>query len=93
VISSITEHPNGLAQSGSPAAEAQSITGRPYMSWTQVSSYQQCPRAFAFRYVEHADPDFVPSSLLGSAMHEAFRNRMGKTISRSKESPRFLGGT
>lgn len=57
----------------SSAAEAQSITGRPYLSWTQVSSYQQCPRAFAFRYVEHADPDFVPSSLLfGSAMHEAF---------------------
>jgi putative RecB family exonuclease len=50
-----------------------SITGRPYLSWTQVSSYQQCPRAFAFRYVERAEPDFVPSSLLfGSAMHEAF---------------------
>ena len=73
MISSISQHPNGLAPSGSPAAEAQSITGRPYLSWTQVSSYQQCPRAFAFRYVEHADPDFVPSSLLfGSAMHEAF---------------------
>ena len=57
----------------SPSDEALSITGRPYLSWTQVSSYQQCPRAFAFRYVEHADPDFVPSSLLfGSAMHEAF---------------------
>ncbi len=38
-----------------------------------MASYQQCPRAFAFRYIEHAEPDFVPSSLLfGSAMHEAF---------------------
>jgi putative RecB family exonuclease len=56
-----------------PADEARAITGRPYLSWTQVASYQQCPRAFAFRYVEHAAPDFVPSSLLfGSAMHEAF---------------------
>jgi putative RecB family exonuclease len=50
-----------------------SITGRPYLSWTQTAQYQQCPRAFAFRYVEHAEPDFVPSGLLfGSAMHEAF---------------------
>ncbi len=56
-----------------PSAEALSITGRPHLSWTQVSSYQQCPRAFAFKYVERAEPDFVPSSLLfGSAMHEAF---------------------
>jgi putative RecB family exonuclease len=63
---------SGVSSAG-PSAEAMSITGRPYLSWTQVSSYQQCPRAFAFRYVERADPDFVPSSLLfGSAMHEAF---------------------
>lgn len=86
MTSSVHHHPNGrhdkdpcqgptdgVLAAGSPAAEAQSITGRPYLSWTQVSSYQQCPRAFAFRYVEHADSDFVPSSLLfGSAMHEAF---------------------
>ncbi len=86
MIPSISQHPNGrhdktprqsptdvVLAGGSPAAEARSITGRPYLSWTQVSSYQQCPRAFAFGYVEHADPDFVPSSLLfGSAMHEAF---------------------
>ncbi len=64
---------DGVLSVASPAMEAQSITGRPYISWTQVASYQLCPRAFAFRYVEHADPDFVPSSLLfGSAMHEAF---------------------
>ena len=57
----------------SASDEAMSITGRPYLSWTQVSSYQQCPRAFAFRYVERAEPDVVASSLLfGSAMHEAF---------------------
>ena len=85
MISSISHKPMAVAPptprqsptegvlAGGPATEAQSITGRPYISWTQVSSYQQCPRAFAFRYVEHAEPDFVPSSLLfGSAMHEAF---------------------
>ncbi len=64
---------DGVLSAASPAAQAQSITGRPYISWTQVAAYQQCPRAFAFRYVERAQPDFVPSTLLfGSAMHEAF---------------------
>lgn len=63
----------GVLTGGSAEDEALSITGRPYISWTQVASYQLCPRAFAFRYVDHAQPDFVPSSLLfGSAMHEAF---------------------
>jgi putative RecB family exonuclease len=56
-----------------PSELARSITGRPYLSWTQVTQYQLCPRAFAFKYVEKEEPAFVPSSLLfGSAMHEAF---------------------
>ncbi len=64
---------NGDRGGSSPAEQARSITGRPYLSWTQVSQYQLCPRAFAFKYVEREEPDFVPSSLLyGSAMHEAF---------------------
>jgi len=71
-----TPHQNsteGVLARGSPADEAMSITGRPYLSWTQTAQYQQCPKAFAFRYVEHAEPDFVPSGLLfGSAMHESF---------------------
>ena len=73
MISARTPSPPSSSSSRTPAAEAESITGRAYLSWTQVASYRQCPRAFAFRYVEHAEPDFVPSSLLfGSAMHEAF---------------------
>lgn len=58
---------------GTPAAAAKAITGRPYLSWSQVQQYQQCPRSFSFKYVEQAEPEFVPSSLVfGSAMHEAF---------------------
>jgi len=58
---------------GSPAAVAQSITGRPYLSWSQTQQYSMCPRAFAYKYVERAAPEFVPSSLIfGGAMHEAF---------------------
>ena len=56
-----------------PAMIAQSITGRPYLSWSQTQQYQMCPRAFEFKYVLKAAPAFVPSSLVfGSAMHEAF---------------------
>ena len=63
----------GLPAAGSPAAIAQSITGRSYISWSQVQQYQMCPRAFEFKYVLKAEPNFVPSSLIfGSAMHEAF---------------------
>ena len=63
----------GLPAAGTPAAIAQSITGRPYISWSQVQQYQMCLRAFEFKYVLKAEPNFVPSSLIfGSAMHEAF---------------------
>ena len=58
----------------SPTARemALSITDRPYLSWSQVSSYQSCPRAYAFRYVDQAEPEFTPSSLcFGGAIHSA----------------------
>ena len=65
--------PQGRTAEVSPAAIAKSITGRSYLSWSQVQSYQMCPKAFEFKYVLNAEPAFVPSSLVfGSAMHEAF---------------------
>ena len=45
----------GLPAAGTPAAIAQSITGRPYISWSQVQQYQMCPRAFEFKYVLKAE--------------------------------------
>ena len=52
-----------LPAAGTPAAIAKSITGRSYLSWSQVQSYQMCPKAFEFKYVLNAEPAFVPSSL------------------------------
>ena len=47
-----------------PANElAVSITGRPYVSWSQINCMRRCPRLFAFRYVEHAAPWLIPSSI------------------------------
>lgn len=58
-------------------AQAAAITGRPYVSWSQIAAMRTCPQRFAFRYVHHAREDFVPSSLrFGSCIHSALEARM-----------------
>jgi len=70
-----------------PNQLAKQITGREYMSYSQISLMRSCPRKFAFRYVEKAPADFSPTSLLvGGAVHGAletyYRGRMeGLTLS------------
>lgn len=52
--------------------EAIALTGRAYISFSQLSLMRACPRKFAFQYVEHVEPDFAPSSLVfGGAIHSA----------------------
>lgn len=62
-------------------AEARRITGRSYVSYSQLSQMRSCPRKFAFQYVEKVTPDFHPSSLIfGGSIHSAlefyFRARL-----------------
>ena len=55
-----------------PNQLAMQITGRPYLSHSQLYLMRACPRKFAFQYVENARPDFVPSSLIfGGSIHAA----------------------
>ena len=55
-----------------PNRLAEQITGRPYLSHSQISLMRTCPRKFAFQYVENAPKDFLPSSLLfGGTIHHA----------------------
>ncbi|MGD0140161.1 MAG: PD-(D/E)XK nuclease family protein [Tepidisphaeraceae bacterium] len=66
---------------GSPSRLAEQITGRTYLSHSQLSTMRSCPRKFAFLYVEKAPADFIPSSLIfGGAIHSAlelyFRARL-----------------
>jgi len=50
----------------------ESITGRRYVSWSQLNSYRGCPRRWFFSHVEGKNSDFVSSALpLGSAFHTA----------------------
>jgi len=64
-----------------PNKLAMQITGRPYLSHSQLYLMRACPRKFAFQYVENARADFVPSSLIfGGSIHAAlelyFRARL-----------------
>lgn len=62
----------GVLAAASSCPSPESITGRAYISWSQVSSYQLCPKAFEFKYVLRAETAFVPSSLVfGTAFHDA----------------------
>ena len=51
---------------------ALSLTGRPYVSWSQLTSFRMCPRKWHYSHIEVVDPEFVASSLVfGSAFHSA----------------------
>lgn len=55
-----------------PNRLAERLTGRPYLSHSQLTLMRTCPRRFAFEYVEAAMLDFLPSGLLfGAAVHAA----------------------
>jgi len=70
--SSFGAKPHGAAPTSVEAQRAMSITGRPYLSWSQVASYTLCPKAFEFKYVQRIEPDFIPVSLaFGIAFHDA----------------------
>jgi putative RecB family exonuclease len=60
------------ASARAPNRAAQRLTGRSYLSHSQISTMRACPRRFAFQYVEGVPPDFVPSTLLlGGSIHAA----------------------
>jgi putative RecB family exonuclease len=53
-------------------AEPDRGTGRDYLSYTQVSTFQSCPLRWHFHYVEHRPRELVGSGLaFGAAIHSA----------------------
>ncbi|GMV84080.1 MAG: hypothetical protein AMXMBFR7_52640 [Planctomycetota bacterium] len=59
--------------------QAAVVTPRPFpvqmdhLSWSSLSTYRQCPRKFAFRYVEFAPEERCSAALpFGGAVHAAF---------------------
>ncbi len=61
----------GLANANRKS-KPQGIAGRDFVSWSQLSTFRQCPLRYRFRYLDKIEPEFVASSLLiGSAIHSA----------------------
>ncbi len=61
------------ANGRSPSAPiSEPRTGRDYISWSQLSTFRQCPLKFQFRYLDEREPEFTASALvLGSSIHHA----------------------
>lgn len=58
-----------------PNEQARDLTGRTYLSFSQVNGFRRCPRAWAYHYVEDATPAFTPQALIfGSAFHHALES-------------------
>ena len=63
--------PTSIATPG-PNQTAQRLTGRDYLSYSAISTFQRCPLRYRFAYVAGLTPEFVSSSLVfGGAIHSA----------------------
>ena len=69
----VSEMSEPASVSVNPANQAaQNLIGRPYLSWSAVSTFMQCPLKFKFRYLESLPEETLSSSLLfGSGIHQA----------------------
>ncbi|MGE3780284.1 MAG: RecB family exonuclease [Pirellulaceae bacterium] len=64
-----------------PAAVAQALTGRDYVSYSALSTYQQCPLRYYFRYVEGLPEETVSASLVfGGAIHVAVEHHFRQLL-------------
>ena len=58
-----------------PNQVAMQITGRPYVSYSQLSLMRSCPKKFEFQYVQNAPKDFLPISLIyGGSLHASLES-------------------
>ncbi len=59
-----------MTSAQSPNEFAQELTGRDYLSFSAIATYQACPLQFFFRYVEQLPEETISASLVfGSAIH------------------------
>ncbi len=60
---------------------AETITGRDYLSHSQISAYQSCPLKWWFSYVAQARPEFISAAMLfGSSIHSAVQRHLEALI-------------
>lgn len=65
-----------------PGEVQKTITGRDYISYSEVSSYQRCPLQWKFRYVDKAESEQVSAALImGSGVHAAIEHHLHAIMS------------
>jgi len=58
-----------------PNQKAQRLTGRPHITYSEVTTYQACPAKHYFQYVEKAPPERLSATmLLGTCIHAAIEH-------------------
>jgi putative RecB family exonuclease len=69
--------------STNPANEvAQRITGRPYVSWSAISTFRTCPLKYKFRYIDGLPEESVSSALIfGTGIHTAVEQHFQAALS------------
>jgi putative RecB family exonuclease len=74
--------------STNPANEvAQRITGRPYVSWSAISTFRTCPLKYRFRYIDGLPEESVSSALVfGTGIHSAVEQHFQAILS-GEEQP------
>ncbi len=59
----------------SPNQKMKAVTGRDYISHSEVAAFQKCPLQWKFRYVDKAEPEEISAALiLGSGVHAAIEH-------------------
>ena len=62
----------GLTEQANAKTKPKGVAGRDFISWSQLSTFRQCPLRYRFRYLDRLEPEFVSASLLvGSSIHRA----------------------
>jgi RecB family exonuclease len=65
------------ARPATPNDIAQALTGRPYITHSEVTSFQACPLKWHFGYVEHAEPETLTANMLvGTCTHGAIQRHL-----------------
>jgi len=88
MIASTHQLPIITPVSTNPANEvAKKLTGRPYVSWSALSTFRQCPLKYRFRYLENLPEESVSSALVfGTGIHSAVEQHFQAILS-GEEQP------
>lgn len=57
-----------------PGYLAEQLTGRSYLSWSQIETYRSCPAKYRFRYIDRFPEETVSAALVfGGGIHAALQ--------------------